>query len=126
MSEIISEIIAERDGKGRFVNGAKPGPGRPVGARSKLGSLFLEDLKRSWEVHGAEALRRCAVESPDQYVRVVAGLQPRELDVGVNVDVLHDVTTTLEAFRVLSDVLGADPARGMKQLRRLAPNLADE
>jgi hypothetical protein len=122
----MSGVVVEPDRGGRFVNGGKPGPGRPKGARSKLGEQFLEDLRASWLELGVEALRKCAKDDPSQYCRIVASLQPREVDVGVNVDVLHDVTTTLEAFRVLSDVLGADHDRGMKQLRRLAPQIADD
>jgi hypothetical protein len=97
--------------------------GRPRGAKSKLSERFLEDLRSSWEKFGAQALERCALESPDQYCRIVAGLQPREIDIGVDVAVLTDVTTTVEAFRALSEMIGAKP--NLMRLKRLAPGIVD-
>lgn len=99
---------SERDRGGRFVNGGKPGPGRPVGARSRLGQAFLEDLADTWRVHGITALRRAAVEDPAGFVRVVAGLLPRQAQ--VDVDVTHgiDGMAVLTSFREAVALLQAD------------------
>lgn len=112
----MSEII-ERDGKGRFLTGGKPGPGRPRGSRNRLGEDFLRDLADAWASYGADALAKCATEEPAQFVRVVAGLLPREAVVDVNIT--RDVESVLTAFRAAASVLGVDPARGLRHLRRL-------
>ncbi len=104
MSDTV-EVI-ERDGKtGRFVTGHKAaGPGRPKGARSKLGEAFLEDLRDVWDEMGIEALRRCAVEEPGQFVRVVASLMPRDHNINATVGV--DAQNVLDAFRSAVTMLG--------------------
>jgi hypothetical protein len=98
-------ISAERDeATGRFVIGGKPGPGRPKGARSKLGEAFLEDLRDAWEERGAEALRRCAEEEPAQFVRVVASLLPKDININATVGV--SARGVLETFRQAVQALG--------------------
>jgi hypothetical protein len=78
---------ADRDRRGRFLTGAKPGPGRPRGARSRLTESFLDDLSCAWSEHGKEALRKCAVEEPSTFVRVVSQLLPRDIDLSLTADV---------------------------------------
>lgn len=57
----------------------KPGnPGRPKGSRNKLGEQFLEDLLASWEKHGMSAIERVIAEKPEQYLKVVASILPKE------------------------------------------------
>ncbi|MCP4386301.1 MAG: hypothetical protein GY798_33650 [Hyphomicrobiales bacterium] len=75
----------EQDPKtGRFVVGNCGGPGRLVGSRNKLGEAFLDDLHADWMVHGNAAIVRCREDKPDAYLRIVAGLLPRDLNVTVN------------------------------------------
>jgi hypothetical protein len=100
------DIAEQRDRGGRFVNGGKPGPGRPKGARSKLGEAFLEDLRDAWNEHGATALARCAQEEPGQFVRVVASLMPKD----INLNVAVDATTFADRFRTALELLGIEPA----------------
>jgi hypothetical protein len=110
------------DRGGRFVNGGKPGPGRPVGARSKLGEQFLLDLATVWKQDGLDALRRCAADEPAQFVRVVASLMPREATLDINVDVHEQVLDLLAVFR---DNLngGKTDAALEKMARRLLPRI---
>jgi hypothetical protein len=105
MSDITIDTEIERDIKGRFVNGAKPGPGRPRGARSKLGEAFLEDLRDAWLEHGVDALRRCIRDDPSVFVRTIAGLLPR--DVNLNIDVV-DPAEFVSKFRTAQALLGND------------------
>lgn len=99
--------ISERDRGGRFQTGHKAaGPGRPVGARSRLGTAFLEDLAETWHTHGASALRRCAVEDPSQFCRIVAGLLPRHVDLAIEHSV--DVVGILQTFRQAVSTLQSD------------------
>lgn len=72
----------------------KPGnPGRQKGSRNKLGEAFLEDLYSSWAAHGPETIEKVRTEKPDQYLKVVASILPRELNVKVSeLDDLDDAT----------------------------------
>lgn len=63
----------------------KPGnPGRPKGARNKLGEAFIEDLHKSWEAQGPEVIERVIKDKPEQYLKVIASLMPKDLNVNIN------------------------------------------
>jgi hypothetical protein len=53
--------------------------GRPLGARSKLGELFLENMLEAWEIHGKAAIEDAIAESPSRFVNAVAKVIPKEL-----------------------------------------------
>ncbi len=98
-------IIARR-ADGRFETGHKSiSPGRPLGSRSKLTTAFLDDLRDTWAEHGKAALRACAVDEPAQFVRVVASLLPRELDIAATID----VSEFASRFRRAQEMLGNSP-----------------
>jgi len=82
---------------GRFLPGNSGNGGRKPGSRSKLGEQFLLDLRDAWNQHGVEALRRCAVEEPAQFVRVIANLLPRDINIDLTATV--DAGTFAEQFR---------------------------
>lgn len=63
---------------GRFLTG-NSGGGRPKGSRNKLGEQLLEALAQDFTVHGQAAIVACRVEKPTEYLKVVAGLLPKEL-----------------------------------------------
>jgi len=77
-----------------------------VGSRNRLGEQFIEDLRAVWHERGVEALRRCAEEEPAQFVRVVASLLPRQLDVSGSVDVDIAAEDFLESFRAAVKAAG--------------------
>lgn len=58
--------------------------GRPKGARSKLGEAFLQDMLADWQEHGKDAIVKVRDEKPDQYLKVVASVLPKELNVRVD------------------------------------------
>jgi hypothetical protein len=93
----MSDVSIQRDTKGRFLTGNKAGPGRALGSRNRLTEDFLRDLSAAWREHGADALTRCATESPDVFVKVVSSLMPRE--VNVDVDIHAEVVGLLQTFR---------------------------
>lgn len=63
----------------------KPGnPGRPKGSRNKLGEAFLEDMLADWEANGPVAIRKVRETKPDAYLKVVASILPRDLNVNIN------------------------------------------
>lgn len=58
--------------------------GRPKGARSKLGEAFIADLYENWLEHGVEAIERVCRDRPQDYLKIVASILPRDLNVRVN------------------------------------------
>jgi hypothetical protein len=62
----------------------KPGnPGRPKGSRNKLGEAFIADLYETWKRRGIEAIERTIDEHPEQYLKVIAMLMPKDMNVNV-------------------------------------------
>ena len=79
----------KRDEAGKFI--VPPvSLGRPKGARSKLGEEFLQDMLADWKEHGAAVISAVRVDKPDQYLKVVAAVLPKELN--VKVSELDDLT----------------------------------
>lgn len=74
----------EKDEKGRFLPGNSGFGGRPKGARNKLGEQFISDLYADWQEHGVETLAKVRAEKPDQYLKVVASILPKDLNVNIN------------------------------------------
>lgn len=60
--------------------------GRPKGSRNKLGEAFIEALHADFVEHGEAVIERVRVEEPAQYLRVVAGILPKELNITSSVD----------------------------------------
>lgn len=59
-------------------------PGRPKGARNKLGEAFLQDMLADWEVHGVDTIQKVRLEKPDVYLKTVASILPQQLNVKVS------------------------------------------
>ena len=70
-----------RDESGRFAVG---NPGRPKGARHKLGEQFLAALQADFEEHGASTIEQVRIDRPQDYIKVIASLLPRDLNLNVN------------------------------------------
>lgn len=66
-----------RESTGRFVNGGKPGPGRPKGARSRIGETLLALVADHVEANGKDALDRLFANDPEAYLRLSVSLMPR-------------------------------------------------
>lgn len=79
----------KRDEAGKFIVPPKS-PGRPKGARAKLGEEFLQDMLADWKEHGAKVIADVRLDKPDQYLKVVASVLPKELN--VKVSELDDLT----------------------------------
>ena len=75
----------KRDEAGRFIVPPKS-PGRPLGARNKLGEAFIEALHEDFQEHGVAAIQTVRSEKPDQYLKVIASLVPKEMTLNLNND----------------------------------------
>ena len=98
--------MSDRDPKtGRFLPGNSGNGGRPKGARTKLGEKFLEDLFADWEEHGSQVIQDVRTDKPDQYLKVVASILPKDLNVNVNPD--EDLTDEqlIERLRDLAEIV---------------------
>lgn len=95
--------------------GVSPNPaGRPKGSRSKLSEAFLADLHDSWLTNGKVAIDRVVKERPHEFLKVVAGLLPK--DINVKVDNLSEIddaelAASLAALRSLANTCAAEIAR---------------
>jgi hypothetical protein len=58
--------------------------GRPKGSRNELSEDFFCDLSEAWAKFGKPALMSAAWTSPVDFVRIVAQLMPRDVDVVVS------------------------------------------
>src|SRR3954454_1362094 len=56
---------------------------RPRGSCNKLGEQFIADLHETWKRRGIEAIERTIDEHPGQYLKVIAMLMPKDMNVNV-------------------------------------------
>ncbi len=68
----------------QFAKGREKTGGKVKGSRNKLTGKFLEELCADFEANGAEAIRVARVESPSNYLRTIASVLPKELDINDN------------------------------------------
>lgn len=69
---------------GRFLPGNSGFGGKPKGARSKLGEMFLEALRDDFETNGAAAIVEVRESRPQDYLKVIASLMPKDLNLNMN------------------------------------------
>ena len=63
---------------GSFKPGNPGGPGRPIGARSKLNELAVALLHEDFAKHGADVIRRVRERKPEVYLASVVSLLPKQ------------------------------------------------
>jgi hypothetical protein len=71
--------VAARNEKGQFLSGTIGIGGRPKGARNKLGEEFIKALASDFDKNGPEAIARVREERPQDYLKVIASLLPKEI-----------------------------------------------
>lgn len=60
----------------------QPGnPGRPKGSRHKLGEAFVSALQADFQEHGDEVIKKVREEKPADYLKVVASLLPKQVEI---------------------------------------------
>ena len=67
--------------------------GRRKGSRDRIETKMLEAIARDFEEHGDEAIKICRLERPNEYLKLVASLLPREVEAKIdgNVEVTHQI-----------------------------------
>jgi len=102
-----ADKTAKKQPRGKpFQPGQSGNPkGRPMGARNRLGTQFLEALEADFNQYGPEAIALVREKKPDVYMRVVADLLPKEANINVEAG-----EAFVELWRRISDGLGDDLA----------------
>ncbi len=96
MSQKQTEHLARATEASRAVGGLfKPGAsgnpgGKPVGSRNKLQGDFVRELAEDFAKHGKKAIVSVREDRPADYLRVIASLMPKEIDVGTKFAALND------------------------------------
>jgi hypothetical protein len=98
----------------------KPGnPGRPKGSRNKLGEAFIQALHDDFTEHGANTIVKVRKEKPHEYLKVVAGLLPKELKIERS-DELSD-SELEQRIRQLASIIGVEVGTSGASGREEAP-----
>lgn len=64
--------------------------GRPKGSRNKISEAFIEALYADFVAHGVGVIARVRHEKPEQYLKVITSILPR--DVTVTIDAADGMT----------------------------------
>ena len=77
--------------KTQFKPGQSGNPsGKPIGSRNRLQGEFMRELAEDFAAHGKAAIAQCRMEKPDVYLKVVASLLPKELEIKRPLEDLSD------------------------------------
>lgn len=78
----MAKVTPDKDERGRFLQGNTGNPnGRPKGSRNKLGEAFTDALYKDFLENGETAIQTMRANDPSGYVRVIAGILPKDLRV---------------------------------------------
>ena len=86
--------------------------GRPKGSRNKLSEDFVAKLYEDFTTHGQTAIEECRAKSPETYVKVIAGLLPKEMHISaspleeMSADDISDALARIAALRTA--LIGTD------------------
>ncbi len=58
--------------------------GKPKGAKHKLQEDFIKDVQAAWETRGKAAISAMIAEKPTDFVKMVAGLMPKDVTLNIN------------------------------------------
>ncbi|TPI32874.1 hypothetical protein FJ970_14445 [Mesorhizobium sp. B2-1-8] len=65
---------------------------RPKRMKKTLGDDFLAAVRADFRAHGAGVLAEVRADKPDQYLKIVLSVLPKDIDVAINqLDMLSDI-----------------------------------
>lgn len=68
-----------------FVKGQSGNPaGKPPGAKNKISEKFISALTADFEQHGETVIAQVRTDKPEQYLKIVADLVPKDVNLGQN------------------------------------------
>lgn len=122
----MSDTADDKQMPWRFQPGQSGNPaGRPKGSRNKLQEDFLKALSADFEVHGVAAIQEMREKDTSGYVKVVASLLPKQMEINETLELigdaeLVDVVTALRAAIAAGQAgVGAKQATKGKQAKEL-------
>ena len=89
-------------------NNANPA-GRPKGSRNKLGEDFIAALSEDFKAHGVAAIQTVRAEDPAAYLKVIAQIVPKELNI------THDAFDGVSDEQIAALVAAARSALGVAE-----------
>ena len=94
-----------------------PGRAKQKGSRDRLTAAFLTELAESFELNGKAAIEEVRMKDPSTYLRVVASLLPKEIELKRPLDELSDedlayLIATLKEIVPAPAADDAEPAAG--------------
>ena len=76
--------------------------GRPPKVRNRLCGAFLNDMLEAWQASGAQAIQTFIDERPHEFVKLVAGIMPKEFEIKISeVEDLSDEQLDIQLTAVL-------------------------
>lgn len=109
------ETTGSKQALTQFKPGQSGNPkGRPKSSRHKLAEDFIQAMQRDFEQNGPDVIAQVRVEKPDQYLKVIASILPKELNVKTGaLDELDDseLAGLLDAVRSVATELATREAR---------------
>jgi len=55
--------------------------GRTKGSRNELSETFIDDILTDWKEHGKDAMKKTREDNPGIYLKVVASLIPKDINI---------------------------------------------
>jgi len=104
--------------------------GRAKGSRNQLAEDFIFALQQDFAEHGVAAIEQVRDERPDQYLKVIASLMPKDINLNINDDIemtddeiiqrVRDLTATVAPL-----LIGTRIAGGGDEAQASAEGIAD-
>lgn len=93
----------------KFENGHAKMGGRTKGVRDKLSKRLMEALEKDFQENGEEAVRVVRKLDPSAYLKIIAALAPKELEITDSREKAY-TDEQLDAFiqRAESELMGGD------------------
>lgn len=104
-----------------FAPGETGNPGgKPVGARNRLQGKFLAELADDFEAEGKTAIVKMRETDPSAYIRAIASLMPKEMEIRRPLEELTD-DDIAAGIAALSKLVASGAQSGAKQASRGKP-----
>lgn len=70
--------------------------GRPPGSKNKIAEDFLKALAADFEANGEQVIENVRLNKPDAYLKIVADLVPKEMNLDVRTNPLQSLLDTID------------------------------
>ena len=119
-------VVATPVGLRPIASASGAAKGRPKGSRNRLGVAFVEAMLGDFEQHGRTVISSLRDDKPEQYLRIVASILPKEIELGE--DAIDTIASVIHARRqgagwvrtsrrLAATGLGGCPGRLLRALR---------